>query len=261
MIKKTAFGVNFALIGFENQELVHYLMPLRTLEYDVVEYEKQAACIRKRVKRLKGIRKDEFISGFRKKDRLYPCITIVLYYGGKWDGPKTLHEIIDFNEIPEELKKYVNDYHLHIVEIAGLENMDVFRTDLKQIFNFIKYEKNKEKLKELVSSDPEYQNMEEDAFDMIAACTKAERLLTVKKYHGKEGKVNMCQALDEMLADERAAGMEAGIEQGIEQTLRLLISKKVKKNFTLEQTAEYFEMDIEVLRPIYEKEMACVKEK
>ena len=139
--------------------------------------------------------------------------------------------------------------------------MDVFRTDLKQIFNFIKYEKNKEKLKELVSSDPEYQNMEEDAFDMIAACTKAERLLTVKKYHGKEGKVNMCQALDEMLADERAAGMEAGIEQGIEQILRLLISKKVKKNFTLEQTAEYFEMDIEVLRPIYEKEMACVKEK
>lgn len=59
MIEKVAFGVNFALIGLENQELVHYLMPLRTLEYDAAEYEKQAFCIRKRVKKLKGMRKDE----------------------------------------------------------------------------------------------------------------------------------------------------------------------------------------------------------
>ncbi len=249
MIKKVAFGVNFALIGLENQELVHYLMPLRTLEYDAAEYEKQATHIRKRVKQLKGLHNDEFLSGFRKTDRLRPCITIVLYYGGGWNGPKTLHEIIDFNDIPEELKEYVNDYQLHIVEVARMENMDVFKTDLKQIFSFIKYAKNKQKLKELINSDPAYQNMEEDAYDMISACTNTARLVEVKKYHEKGGKVDMCQALDEMLADER----EQGIEQGIEQTFSLLVRKKVKKNKTLEQIAEDLEEDIEVIRPIYEK--------
>lgn len=29
LIKKAAFGVNFIVIGVENQEKVHYLMPLR----------------------------------------------------------------------------------------------------------------------------------------------------------------------------------------------------------------------------------------
>ena len=41
-IRRTSFGVNFAMIGVENQEQVHYLMPLRTMEYDMAEYEKQA---------------------------------------------------------------------------------------------------------------------------------------------------------------------------------------------------------------------------
>lgn len=91
--------------------------------------------------------------------------------------------------------------------------------------------------------------MEEDAYDMIAACTNTARLVEVKKYHEKGGKVDMCQALDEMLADER----EQGIEQGIEQTFSLLVRKKVKKNKTLEQIAEDLEEDIEVIRPIYEK--------
>ena len=45
LIKKTAFGINFSLIGIENQQLVHYLMPLRTMEYDVASYRKQTVKI------------------------------------------------------------------------------------------------------------------------------------------------------------------------------------------------------------------------
>ena len=39
LIRKMAFGVNFSLIGVENQKLVHYLMPLRTMEYDSGVYQ------------------------------------------------------------------------------------------------------------------------------------------------------------------------------------------------------------------------------
>ena len=249
LIKKSAFGVNFALIGVENQERVHYLMPLRTLEYDAAEYGKQAARIRKQVKQLKKKETAEFLSGFSKEDKLYPCITIVLYYGDDWDGAKSLHELIDFTDIPEELKKYVNDYPLHIFNMTKLENVDVFRTDLKQIFSFLKYAKDKSKLKELISSDPAYQELDEEAYDMIAACTHAVRLIPIKKTYRKDGKVDMCQALEEMLADER----EEGREEGREETLLIMIRKKINKNMSLDMIADDLEEDIEVLRPFYEK--------
>lgn len=103
----------------------------------------------------------------------------------------------------------------------------------------------------------ENQELEEDAYDMIAACTRAEELTAVKKYCGKDGKIDMCQAIKEMLADERQLGMEAGMEkgreEGREQTLLLIVSKKVKKNMTLDMIADDLEEDVDVIRPIYER--------
>ena len=42
IIKRATFGVNFVLLGIENQSHQNYLMPLRAMEYDVAEYSKQA---------------------------------------------------------------------------------------------------------------------------------------------------------------------------------------------------------------------------
>ena len=33
LLKKAAFGINFLVVGIENQESVHYLMPLRCMSY------------------------------------------------------------------------------------------------------------------------------------------------------------------------------------------------------------------------------------
>lgn len=38
LIRKVAMGVNFTVIGVENQDKVHYLMPLRAMLYDAAEY-------------------------------------------------------------------------------------------------------------------------------------------------------------------------------------------------------------------------------
>ena len=84
---------------------------------------------------------------------------------------------------------------------------------------------------------------------MIAACTHAVRLISINKTYRKDGKVDMCQALEEMLADER----EEGREEGREETLLIIIRKKIDKNMTLDMIADDLEEDIEVLRPFYEK--------
>jgi len=121
LIKKTAFGINFSLIGVENQKLVHYLMPLRSMEYDSAAYRKQASKIAKLVKKMSEVSDAEFLSGFRKEDKLYPCITMVLYYGDNWDGAKTLYELLDLEDIPEPLKKYINDYKIHIFDVMKMD--------------------------------------------------------------------------------------------------------------------------------------------
>ena len=50
-----------------------------------------------------------------------------------------------------------------------------------------------------------------------------------------------------------ASGVSQGISQGVEQTLCRLICKKIEKNIHIEQIARELEMEIEDLRPYYEK--------
>ena len=249
MIKRVIFGVNFAVIGIENQEEVHYLMPLRTMIYDASEYERQVTDIKRSLRKVKDLSKAEFLSHFRKADKLHPCITIVLYFGDHWDGSKELHELIDFTDIPPEIKKYVNNYSVHVVEVMKMQNTDMFQSDLKQIFDYIRFSKDKKKLKELVSTDPAYQEMDEEAYDMLMEYTRDDKLIHAKRYQGKDGKINMCVAIREMLADEK----EIGKEIGKEELLSDMIHKKICKNFTIEKIAEELEEDVETIRPIYER--------
>ena len=52
---------------------------------------------------------------------------------------------------------------------------------------------------------------------------------------------------------DRQEGFEDGLACGAEQTLKLIVSKKIGKNMTLDMIAKDLEEDIEVIRPIYEK--------
>lgn len=38
VVKKVVLGTNIAVVGIENQSEVHYLMPVRAMDYDVSEY-------------------------------------------------------------------------------------------------------------------------------------------------------------------------------------------------------------------------------
>ncbi|MBQ9926392.1 MAG: hypothetical protein IJO65_00315 [Lachnospiraceae bacterium] len=159
----------------------------------------------------------------------------------------------------------MNNYPIHVFEIAKLERTEVFRTDLKQIFDFIRYAKDKKRLRELVQSDPAYQDMDEEAYDMVAAYTRAEELVSVKQNHESGGKVNMCLAIKEMLADER----QEGLEQGRNVLLVEQVCKKLKKDKSREQIAEELEEDIDVIHricdaaeeviPKYDVEKVCKK--
>ena len=209
-LRKVAFGTNFAIIGIENQETMDYSIPLRNMSYDVDAYERQAKKIRKETrKKYNGLSAGEYLYGFNKDDKLLPAVTFILYSGSKaWEGPKTLHEILDFTDIPEGLKEMVADYQINLVEIRELEDTSVFKTDVKQVFDFIRCSSDENALKELVESDDYYKNMEEDAFDVAVQYTNATELIEAKEYYEKDGEVDMCKALTDLIESGRQEGRQ-----------------------------------------------------
>ncbi len=112
--RSTAYGAELVMLGMESQEHIHCAMPMRVMGYDYGIYKKQYDSNAQVCKALKGLEEDEFLSGMRKTDRFVPVITAAVYYGEKpWDGAITLHGMLD---ILEEMKPYVNDYRMILVE-------------------------------------------------------------------------------------------------------------------------------------------------
>ena len=119
-----------------------------------------------------------------------------------------MHEMLDFTDIPEELRDMVADYKINLIEIRKLEDTSVFKTDVRQVFDFIRCSSDKNALKELVEKDDYYKSMEEDAFDVVVQYTNATELIETKEYYEEGGSVNMCRALTELIADGRADGAD-----------------------------------------------------
>lgn len=85
----------------------------------------------------------EFLSGFQKKDKIIPVITLVFYYDLKeWDGSVDLYGMFHWEEWGEGielLKPYVSNYKINLVDAGNVENLERFKTDLQQIFGMLKY--------------------------------------------------------------------------------------------------------------------------
>lgn len=122
--------IRLAFIGLEDQISVHRAMPLRVIGYDGAVY-------RDELNRLKP--DDEVDDGTQKTPlQLYPAITLVLHfdYEHRWTAPRSLKEC--FPHIPPELEPYVNDYKIHVFEIAWLpdETIAKFKSDFRFVADY-----------------------------------------------------------------------------------------------------------------------------
>lgn len=241
LFRKASFGANFMVIGVENQQQVHYLMPVRCMEYDFKEYQRQEVERRRLQEHIKKQSDAEFLSGFSKEGKLHPCITIVLYYGDNWDGSTDLYDLLDFTNIPVELRKMVNNYKINLVDIKKIENTDRFRSDLKQVFEFIRCAGSKEKIKELIANDSAYQSLSTDAYEVMEVFTKSEELMQIRA-KSEEEEMNMCQGLKDWAAEER--------EEGRIGILLCLVKDKI---LSIENAAERANISLEKFEELYQE--------
>ncbi len=204
------------LVGVEHQSHVHYAMPVRVMDYDHASYAGQIKTIGIRHKEEKDLEDEgERLSGFSRTDRLTPVLTLVLYCGSEpWDGARSLHEILDFGNVSEELREYVVDYKIHVLDVCHTSDSRLreFPPDIRTMFLFLKYKDDPEKLRECMQEE----EIREDTYDTIAEAVGERRM---KKYHpkGEGGKIQMCRAIDLLIADGEKRGEKRGEQRGMKR--------------------------------------------
>ena len=149
-----------AVLALENQDKIHYAMPVRGMLYDALSYADQMRQVWEQLteSERKNVDENEFFSRFRKQDRLCPVITIVFYYGEEpWDGATDLYELFEVKDkqLIHILQKYVSNYRMNLIEVNNDEDVTKFKSDLQIIFSMLKYRKDKRKLLEYTKEHKE----------------------------------------------------------------------------------------------------------
>ncbi|WP_300715280.1 Rpn family recombination-promoting nuclease/putative transposase, partial [uncultured Acetatifactor sp.] len=183
---KTAYCV----MGIENQAEIHYALPVRNGVYDFLQLSRQvskaASSHRQAMKKEKSGQPEnpqrkaaptdgEFLSGFWKTDRLIPVVTLVLYFGsGKWDAPLSLREM--YSDVDDAILAHAPDYHVNLIVPEEMSDKEInqFHSNLREVMLYIKYARDKGKLRQIIGQDPKFQSLERQAADVINAVTESE---------------------------------------------------------------------------------------
>ena len=199
----------YVILGVENQDKIHYAMAVKNMLYDALQYAKQVEESKRsyrensKTKEEKvRLNSEEFLSGFRKADRLMPVVTLVVYF-----GDKSIHEMLSVDD--EKLLSYIQDYRINLIEPAKIsdEEYDRFKTDLGAVMQFIKHQSDEDG--SWIKGKTRFEHVEKEAVELI-------NLITGSKIidDEKEEEVNMCRAWENSINNAKSEGRLEGKREG-----------------------------------------------
>ena len=159
----------------------------------------------------------EYISGFSKKDKLIPVITLcVCFDKTHWDGPKSLYDM--FGKIDPHIKKYVNNYSLNLISPEEITDFLKFSSGLGLAMEFIHNSDDKKRLHAIMESKKEYRSVDIQTVDIINTYTSA----NISKKNAEGGRINVCTAIQGLIEDGRIQGLKEGRKEGLEEGANML---------------------------------------
>ena len=243
----------FRLLAVEDQNKVDYSMAFRCMRYDTMEYGRQLDDLHKKNEAEgKYANGDEKLCRMKKTDKLIPVYTLCLYHGErKWDGPRSLKDMMDFGDDEDGMSSLFVDYKFLLFCLNEETDLNVFHTEIRQLFEILRYRKNKAGLRQVMSENPEYLHMDADTMEVAAVALNAPYIWEEREqYMNSEEReeYNMCQALEEWAEEERTEGFAEGVKQKlIEQ-----VCKKLRKGKSADIIAEELEEPIDLIQNICE---------
>lgn len=248
VVKKMAFGIEFAILAVENQQKINYTMSLRIMGYDELGYQKELSVLRNNNQKKHILHTgEELLSGIKKSDRLHPIITIVLSYAEDfWDGPLCLKDMMV--EMPEQIEKVFSDYKMNLVEIRKSGDYIFHNEDVRMLFDISKhiYEREYDQM------NKEYKDktINPEMLRVIGAVTGSRKLEKLGETQNNVEGRKMCRALEELREDGIREGRESGLREGREEYLKELVCLKIKKGKTPEQIAEELETEVGLIKDV-----------
>ena len=188
----------YCLFGIEHQSTIDQEMVIRCGNYEMMEYLKQ----------------------IKKGEKVIPQVMIVFYTGDrKWNAPLRLS---DYFEIPEELKEYVNDWKIKVVDVKEIDTSKIKDEQTRYFIEAIQamYKGNFEGLHRKIK-------MNRDNLIYAAIITRS---LDLIKGLPEGDEIDMCEGMERMAEGFRNEGRKEGLMEGEkrEKKMTLLSQLKVK---------------------------------
>ena len=224
-------NITFSILGIENQTVIDRNIPVRIIGYDGASYRSQL--FQKEIQKEKGKQKT------RRKQKIAPVVTIVLYFGErKWKTPVSLKEVLD--DIPQEIEKYVNDYKVHIFNIAWLSEDVIrkFRSDFGIVAEFFV---KKRKDKNYVPDNKQEMKHVDEILKLISVMTGDNEYQGLIQNPSMKGTVkNMCDVAQNLLRKGRSEGIKEGIKEGIQALVETLKEMGQSNEFIIDKIITKF---------------------
>ena len=222
-------GVKYMIVGIENQCAVDCGMAVRCMQYDALRYDRQMRRIIREYRKCLASRGQAGAAGdggwtlptLPRGARLKPVVTIVIYWGkGRWDGPRSLHELLDCQE--PEILEMAADYRLHLIEPCAMEARDfaLFATELGAVLNYVNVQDDPDAMEKLLREDARFRNLSMEALQLLRTVTKT----SIKTPETtQDGRVDMCKAEQILMERARQKDWNDGVQKGIVVAMELLI--------------------------------------
>lgn len=236
-------GKKLHILAVENQNYVDYRMVFRNMLSESIGYHKQWRRRKRAHEETHDLKdRDEYLSGMKKGEKFAPIITLVVYFGSdsSWDGARCLYDLL---EIDDELKEYVTNYRMNLYDCHEHDTFDEYKTGLRQVFEAVRYAKDKEKLREVMEENREaYSRIDSDTRNMleVVANIKIPEECRVME-EGKE-RYDMCKAFEDM----RQEGYDEGIEKGICVLIQTCMELGIANDVIIEKCIEKYEISREM---------------
>ena len=182
IVRKASINGEYMIIGVEHQSTLDKNMIIRILNYDAQLY----------------------INQVESRKEVRPVGSFVFYTGDKeWTYPKSLKESL---KIPPEMKDYINDWKLPVLELQKIDSGMLKNQRLKEVVeisqSMFKGDYEKLRTNRMISVEN---------YKMAAIFTHTD----IKEEDLPEGdEINMCKAMDQLFQRMRDEGEVLGLEKG-----------------------------------------------
>ena len=113
-----------------------------------------------------------------------------------------LHQMFDLGtekKHAELMKKYLPNYHINLVDVRRLKNLESFQSDLQIIFGMLQCSQDKYALRTYVANHKDYfQKLDLETYHALGAFLNSRQLMEINVEKEEKEELDMCKALEDI---------------------------------------------------------------